>query len=467
MLLNEDGPVNTTGGESAWNNVFPTSTEFTAGFNVNANGAEYVAYLFAHDDRDEGVIQCGSYSGTGNPNTIDLGWEPQYLLIKAADYSGDWHIVDCMRGAPTGGNTVFSYANNNSSEIKDSHILDLNPTGFTVNNTLNPWNQAGRKYIYMAIRRSNKPAEDCNPLELYNAVIGGKSDPGYEIGKVDINMYNHPVDFAFWTTPTGNENQLASSRLIQDTYLRINTNSSAAPSADYKFDYSQGWYDKTTLVTTQSWMWKRAMGFFDTVVYEGYGDLQLPIDIAHNLGVVPEMMWVKQTTSTKSWYVYHKSMGNGAWLSLDKNDAIETGNTSGSSYGPWNQTTPTELEFTVAGHNSQDDDYIAYLWASVPGFCDIGTYTGTGSGRISIDCGFTTGARFVMVKRTDSSSHWMARDTLRGDTWTMILNDTVAHLQGLRIPDYSPGFQVQYNDDNGVLWNPNADGAEYIYMAIA
>ena len=44
--------------------------------NILTPGQEYVVYLFAHDDSDEGMIQCGSYTGTGDKNgpTIDLGW---------------------------------------------------------------------------------------------------------------------------------------------------------------------------------------------------------------------------------------------------------------------------------------------------------------------------------------------------------------------------------------------------------
>jgi peptide subunit release factor RF-3 len=31
-----------------------------------------------------------------------------------------------------------------------------------------------------------------------------------------------------------------------------------------------------------------------------------------------------------------------------------------------------------------------------------------------IDCGFTNGARFVLIKRTDAAGDWMYFDTLRG-----------------------------------------------------
>jgi hypothetical protein len=31
-----------------------------------------------------------------------------------------------------------------------------------------------------------------------------------------------------------------------------------------------------------------------------------------------------------------------------------------------------------------------------------------------IYCGFTTGARFILIKRTDSTGDWYVRDTARG-----------------------------------------------------
>ena len=57
---------------------------------VSWGGREYVAYLFAHDvssfgtNEDESIIKCGSYTGNGNNDgpEIDLGFEPQFLLIK-------------------------------------------------------------------------------------------------------------------------------------------------------------------------------------------------------------------------------------------------------------------------------------------------------------------------------------------------------------------------------------------------
>jgi hypothetical protein len=77
---------------SVWGNTLPTETEFRVGSSssTNVNGATYVAYLFAHDplgpsgDGSDGVISVWELYGEWfcNGPEIDLGWEPQWVLIK-------------------------------------------------------------------------------------------------------------------------------------------------------------------------------------------------------------------------------------------------------------------------------------------------------------------------------------------------------------------------------------------------
>ena len=72
----------------AFNDTAPTDTEFTLGTysHVNADGGSYIAYLFAHndgsfgEDSDEAVIKCGSYTGSTSAVTVNLGFEPQYVV---------------------------------------------------------------------------------------------------------------------------------------------------------------------------------------------------------------------------------------------------------------------------------------------------------------------------------------------------------------------------------------------------
>ena len=45
------------------------------------------------------------------------------------------------------------------------------------------------------------------------------------------------------------------------------------------------------------------------------------------------------------------------------------------------------------------------------GISKVGGYTGNGADNRTIDCGFTSGARFVIIKRTDASAGWFVFDS--------------------------------------------------------
>lgn len=139
-----------------WNDTAPTDTVFTVRnkSDVNASGGTYVAYLFAHDTEADGVIQCGSYTGNGSTSgpTINLGWEPQWVMIKQSSSSGtSWAIFDKERGMTTG-NDPLIYANSSNSEITGLDFVEASSTGFQVKNTSPAVNGSGETYIYIAIR---------------------------------------------------------------------------------------------------------------------------------------------------------------------------------------------------------------------------------------------------------------------------------------------------------------------------
>ncbi|QPI08259.1 hypothetical protein IM687_13735 [Stutzerimonas stutzeri] len=143
-----------TASETIWNNTAADELSFTLGSSgsVNASGLSYVAYLFAHDPSSDGVIQCGSYTGNGlslGP-TINLGWKPQYLLIKNASSTGDWFVFDAVRGINSG-NEPFLRANLADAESSNQYV-NIFDTGFQVATTASGVNASSNSYIYMAIR---------------------------------------------------------------------------------------------------------------------------------------------------------------------------------------------------------------------------------------------------------------------------------------------------------------------------
>ena len=163
-----NGNYNSISNTNIWNNTAPTSTHFTVGTlgQINETGKTYTAYLFADnsaEDAEEQMIKCGSYTGNSSATgpVVNLGWQPQWLLIKNATNAENWYIFDTMRGIATGGggytgNSVsgVEYLLANSTAVADepSNFVDLNATGFQLKQGGTDVNANGNTYIYMAIR---------------------------------------------------------------------------------------------------------------------------------------------------------------------------------------------------------------------------------------------------------------------------------------------------------------------------
>jgi hypothetical protein len=207
---------------------------------------------------------------------------------------------------------------------------------------------------------------------------------------------------------------------------------------------------------------RRAPGFFDEVCYTGTGSAAT---ITHNLAAVPELMIIKdRTTGGYPWIVYQKDVGVLARLFLNTTDAaIATANT-------WNATAPTYTNFSIGNVNqvsSLGDNYVAYLFATCAGVSKVGSYTGTGALQ-TVACGFTTGARYVLIKRTDSTGDWYVWDSARGITAGndpyLLLNSTAAEVTGTNYVDTdTTGFKVTAAAPADI----NAVGGNYIFLAIA
>ena len=208
-------------------------------------------------------------------------------------------------------------------------------------------------------------------------------------------------------------------------------------------------------------MFRRAKGFFDVVAYTGNSTNGRTV--THNLGAVPEMMWVRQRGQAEDWLVYHSALGNTKATRLNSNIAEYTDN-------KWNDTTPTSTVFSLDNSNIVNGSgrtYIAFLFATVAGISKVGSYTGTGS-ELNVDCGFSAGARFIFIKRTDSSGDWYVYDSVRGivagnDPYFLI-NSTAAQVTNTDYIDpLSSGFTVTSSAPTGL----NASSGTYIFLAIA
>lgn len=216
--------------------------------------------------------------------------------------------------------------------------------------------------------------------------------------------------------------------------------------------------------TYVGWQWKKgATPGFDIVTYTGTGVART---VSHSLGVAPSMIIVKdRTTAGTSWQTYHKSLG--------ATDAVML-NTTGATFASsvyWNNTAPTASVFTVGTSsfaNTNADNYVAYLFAEIPGFSKFGSYTGNGSANGPFV--FTNfRPRWIMAKRTDTAgTAWAMFDAVRDidnpDEAVLAANSTGAETStsGFGFDFNSNGFKVRATDPT-----LNASNGTYIFAAFS
>jgi hypothetical protein len=450
--------------------------------NVNASGGTYVAYLFASNAGGFGltgtdnVISCGSFTSAGASTdvAVNLGYEVQYVLIKPNNVS-NWQVYDTMRGLSVTGTRVL-YPNTSDAEVDGGSTYALEPsaTGFTAKKGLGY--ASGTQFIYIAIRRGpmKVPTDATKVLQI---------DVGTNNSVNGIVPTNFAVDASIFSyRTTGGLNGLFNDRLrgygqtnSAGVTPAMQTSGGDATQGESNYAGSNPFFFKATNSSITrgsngfntggvvSYFFQRAPSFFDEVCYTGTGSY--PFTINHNLGVVPELIIFKTRNSVDNWYVYAKPVTSPNanwyqnWASL--NSVVQfLSDTSSLTSSPTSTSIPVASYYAASGTT-----YVAYLFATCAGISKVGSYTGTGATQ-TIACGFTGGARFVLVKRTDSTGDWYVWDTARGMVSgtdpSLLLNSTAAEVNANSIYTTTGGFQI-VSTAAGI----NASGGTYIFLAIA
>ena len=186
--------------------------------------------------------------------------------------------------------------------------------------------------------------------------------------------------------------------------------------------------------------------------------------MSHNLSQAPEFMIVTSYSVGDHKAVYHAGIGPTRALLLNAD------NTQATSDRYWNDTAPTNSEFTLGDLgevNGSGRDCIAYLWHSVPGYSAFGSYQGNGNadGPFCFT-GFRVG--WLLVKSTTTGAWWImdsTRDTYNPCIWLLYPDKTdreVSHATVAETDYLSNGFKLRNN------WSAaNTSGQTYIYAAFA
>ena len=459
-------------GSTGWGTTgTPTDTVFYVNTLANSAGLTYVAYLFAHDAGGFGltgtdnVISCGTFTTDGSGvATVNLGWEPQWILYKASSATQNWEVYDTMRGITASAGTAARLAPNLSDVEADftNGRTTINATGFSVVNL------TSTTYIYIAIRRPMK-------VPTLGTSVFFPSATTAATGTVITTGFPVDAQIIQYRTPSGGN------VLWQDRLRRVNTtdtetnnpilisNNSGAELSTFsttRYWNNTGYQISASLANQNRIYWnlRRAPNFFDEVCYTGTGSART---VAHNLAAVPELMIIKCRNTdpgAQSWIVYPPVNDPSQVLFLNTTGPLAT---NSIYFG----TAPTASVFTLGGGAGTNNDatgtYVAYLFATCLGVSKVGRYTGNGSSQ-TIACGFTSGARFVMIKRTDTDGDWYIWDSARGivsgNDPHLSINTTAAEVTtDDTIDPNNSGFIVNQVAATDV----NVSSATYIFLAIA
>jgi len=247
------------------------------------------------------------------------------------------------------------------------------------------------------------------------------------------------------------------------TLAKMNT--SAATYVGWQWQAGQGTTSSNTNGTITSTVSVNTTAGFSIVTYTGNGSAGATI--GHSLGIAPKMFIVKnRSNGGNDWSTWHTSISPSSNFQVYLSSSAASLNT----WNVWNSTSPSTTTLTLGTDalvNGNGQTYVAYCWAEIAGFSKFGSYTGNDSADGPfVYLGFRP--KFVLIKRTDSTSNWYLFDTARNTYNVMkdelLPNSSNAEADNTRhIDTLSNGFKIRADNASQI----NANGATMIYMAFA
>jgi len=395
----------------------------------------------------------GTNTLTGDPSSLTAATDGSIAFFIAGTEDSNQTIA-----TPSGFTSVYSGATRiggtgQSAMFVYTKNVDAGSTGVV---SAAHSNANGQGYGLLTIVGPRLPPS--SGTEVYNSFSYSGNNTDRIIGSSSQNptdmVITQPLNIGFDNT--------ISSRLTGNTKYQRVSGAAAEETFSNGAEYDQPYGQKIigneltlnrTGYTYQAHHFSRASGFFDCVFHGGTGSAQ---SIAHQLSVVPEMIWVRNRSASDAWAVYFGD--NTDYLVLSSTAAADDDSTF------WDDTSPTSSVFTVGTNhsvNASGENYISYLFSSLAGISKVGSIV-HGSSDTNVDAGFSNGSRFILLKRTDSTSDWIIWNSVTGivsgDDPYKILNDTANQVTNTDFIDpYSAGFTLTSSFTAGT----------YLYLAIA
>tara|TARA_R110002012_G_scaffold121524_1_gene271110 strand:+ start:816 stop:1925 length:1110 start_codon:yes stop_codon:yes gene_type:complete len=209
---------------------------------------------------------------------------------------------------------------------------------------------------------------------------------------------------------------------------------------------------------------------FSIVTYTGNGSTS-DQTIGHGLGVRANAVIVKNRDAAVNWVVWSEGVDANHTLELNTTDGISDSTQGRVLSNAGSRGTSTIFSIRSGGGsvvqtNTNNENYIAYCFASKQGYSKFGKYKGNSNDNGTfVYLGFKP--RWLMIKSTQANMSWDIMDTVRSTTnpmddyFTANTSDPQGTSSTKNIDFLSNGFKCR--DDNNINFSDHT----YIYMAFA
>ena len=211
---------------------------------------------------------------------------------------------------------------------------------------------------------------------------------------------------------------------------------------------------------------------FSILTYTGNGTNNSNVTMGHGLGKTPGCVIIKNRSSSKEFVTWITGTGGSA-TDNQKNLQLNATATAGQNsdqfrYADSSIIAVRSTDSTNGKVNKNGDNYVAYVWADIPGYSKFGSYEGNGStDGTYVHLGFRPA--WVMWKNADASTVWIIFDAVR-ETFNFFdaqLRPNENSAENVAGASYSMdflsnGFKLRSSDSNF-----NGNGNTIVYMAFA
>ena len=384
------------------------------------NGKKYANFSTAADYGD--TYTTNDVIGVA----VDMdGGNIYFYKNNAIQDSGTAAYTDLLSAIPYGGWIAVANGYNNASVLANfgqSAFAYTPPTGYVALNTDNlPEPTIG-------------PNSATKPYQAFDAAIYTGNGTAIGSGGKTITSLNFQPNLTWIKNRDATDSHMlfdsvrgVTKHISSDsTAAQVTTAESLTSFTSTGFTLGSNVAVNTNTEDYVAWNWiEGATPGFDVVSFTGNATGRT---IAHNLGVVPQLILVKNLADTDNWAVYQENNTAAPetdYLILNTNSATTDDATI------WNDTAPTNSVFSVgtsALTNGNTEAMIAYVFAAVNGYSSFANYVGNGNADGPfVEAGLRPA--FVAIKRTDSTGSWYVYDATRtpyNEVDDQLLADTTA-----------------------------------------